>query len=1851
MKNFNLSKLFLFIFLGILSSALFGQTTTFNYTGSVQTYTAPHAGKYQLEVWGAQGGAASPYVGGLGGYSKGEVTLVAGQTISIYVGQQGRNPSGGTAWNGGGAGTCCGAGGGGATDIRIGGTSLSNRVIVGGAGGGGSNDIPRGNGGAGGGESGIEGSFDASYTASYAGTQTTGYALGVGESNYSDSGGGGGGCWGGGAGTGSSGGSGGGGSAYIGDVTNGVMIAGNATMPNPAGGTMTGRSGDGIAMVTVLCDPLNISATPETDVCPGTLVTLTATSENGGTVSWNNGVTNGEAFVVNTTTTYTVSSSSIDDCETSVTISIENTPPTVITKDIAIELDESGVATLTPSDVDNNSSDACGIADMSVSPNTFDCSDIIGYPGTPNNIIEQTLSGYGGGGKSHWQSWTAITDGLLNYIEVYHGRPNSSSNTTVYLDLYEGEGIDGELVASAVNNQVVSNITGNKFYPYNFEDVIIHENQKYTWHIYFTTAQTSGWISFSDSNPYPGGKGYYGGSFFENTDFLFKVNVSPLIPHPVTLTVTDYSGNVGTAVANVTVEDNVKPTVLTKNIIVQLDSEGNAGIVAADVDEGSSDACGIQSMTVLPNSFTCTEEGENTVTLTVTDNNGNVQTADATVTVEDNVKPTVMTKDITVQLDSEGNAGIVAADVDDGSNDACGIQSMTVLPNSFTCTEEGENTVTLTVTDNNGNVQTADATVTVEDNVKPTVITKDITVQLDSEGNAGIVAADVDDGSNDACGIQSMTVLPNSFTCTEEGENTVTLTVTDNNGNVQTADATVTVEDNVKPTVMTKDITVQLDSEGNAGIVAADVDDGSSDACGIQSMTVLPNSFTCTEERENTVTLAVTDNNGNVQTADATVTVEDNVKPTVMTKDITVQLDSEGNAGIVAADVDDGSNDACGIQSMTVLPNSFTCTEEGENTVTLTVTDNNGNVQTADATVTVEDNVKPTVITKDITVQLDSEGNAGIVAADVDDGSSDACGIQSMTVLPNSFTCTEEGENTVTLTVTDNNGNVQTADATVTVEDNVKPTVMTKDITVQLDSEGNAGIVAADVDDGSSDACGIQSMTVLPNSFTCTEEGENTVTLTVTDNNGNVQTADATVTVEDNVKPTVMTKDITVQLDSEGNAGIVAADVDDGSNDACGIQSMTVLPNSFTCTEEGENTVTLTVTDNNGNVSTYSSVVTVLDTVSPVAVCQNTAISLDGTGNVSINATQVDGGSTDNCNIDTMYLDRYDFSVADFGMTFPVKLTVSDVSGNTSTCTSQVTIVDNSGPRLVTHKIKVYLGANGQHMLTDAEKQALTSGTTDNITAPEDIQFSFNPSGFRCYNIGDNQKIQVIATDESGNETRSWALANVMDTFGLHLATSVEDMEVTVGAGECGTTITYPDMTPSNKCTEVKQLEGLGPDGMFPIGTTTEKWLLTNPYTGDSLVVSFNVTVTSDNLPPTIDMVSDVNLFSHASGIEIPLTGISDGGDCQPQDLMVTATHTNPYLVDSIGVDYTSADSSGMVSLYFVPNMSGTDTVTVKVTDSEGGETMQTFTVGVDMENDPPTLNPVEDVMTYEDTTAIEVPLTGITDGDVLRNQDLTVMTDHTNAELITGIMVDYTSPNETGMLTLMIAPDMNGTDTITVTIEDSEGATTKDTFVVTVIPVNDPPYLVNPIPDQKVNASYPWDITLSSVLGEIFNDIDDTMLNLDILLEDGSDLPGWIKTEVTGTEYKLTGIPTLADTGCVNILVQAFDKDGAMATDTFTLCVEGYPVSVQDIGAGEFEVTMYPNPTRGAVNIDMNSNNIGEVQLSVMDIAGRVVLQKHYSAADKMKFNMSEKVSGMYFVNIDFNGNHIIKKLLVDRK
>lgn len=315
----------------------------------------------------------------------------------------------------------------------------------------------------------------------------------------------------------------------------------------------------------------------------------------------------------------------------------------------------------------------------------------------------------------------------------------------------------------------------------------------------------------------------------------------------------------------------------------------------------------------------------------------------------------------------------------------------------------------------------------------------------------------------------------------------------------------------------------------------------------------------------------------------------------MITQDIVVFLDENGEVSILPDDVYNGSLSDWNIESMILDLQDFSCEDIGENNVYLTITDENGNQACGTAVVTVDDNLSPVVITQNIIVELNENGEAFIEALDVDNGSTDNCAIESMELDIANFTCDNVGENTVILTVTDVNGNSAEATATVTVQDNLAPLVIAMDITVELDENGDASITADDVDNGSTDNCGIESKELDITGFNCENLGVNEVTLTVTDVNGNASFATSQVTVVDNLPPVVITQNILIQLDESGEATITPADIDNGSYDNCGIESMELDVDFFTSDDVGENTVSLTVFDLNGNSASETAVVTVLE--------------------------------------------------------------------------------------------------------------------------------------------------------------------------------------------------------------------------------------------------------------------------------------------------------------------------------------------------------------------------------------------------------------------------------------------------------------------------------------------------------------------------------------------------------------------------------------------------------------------------------------------------------------------------------
>jgi alpha-tubulin suppressor-like RCC1 family protein len=223
----------------------------------------------------------------------------------------------------------------------------------------------------------------------------------------------------------------------------------------------------------------------------------------------------------------------------------------------------------------------------------------------------------------------------------------------------------------------------------------------------------------------------------------------------------------------------------------------------------------------------------------------------------------------------------------------------------------------------------------------------------------------------------------------------------------------------------------------------------------------------------------------------------------------------------------------------------------------------------------------------------------------------------------------------------------------------------------------------------------------------------------------------------------------------------------------------------------------------------------------------------------------------------------------------------------------------------------------------------------------------------------------------------------------------------------------------------------------------------------------------NDN-PPTLNAIDDITIDEDAPEQTVNLTGIGDG-DSGTQPLQITVSSSNPTLIPTPTVTYTSDNVFGSLTFTPAPGLSGESTITVTVTDGGLDNDLSTttdnktfsreFTVGVDSVNDPPTLNTIGDITIEKNSGPHTVSLAGITDGDD-DTQALTVTAVSSATGTIPNPTVTYTSNNTTGSLTFTPVTDQTGTATITVTVQDSAGGTVARTFTITVIDVNNPPTL-----------------------------------------------------------------------------------------------------------------------------------------------------------------------------------------------
>lgn len=280
-----------------------------------------------------------------------------------------------------------------------------------------------------------------------------------------------------------------------------------------------------------------------------------------------------------------------------------------------------------------------------------------------------------------------------------------------------------------------------------------------------------------------------------------------------------------------------------------------------------------------------------------------------------------------------------------------------------------------------------------------------------------------------------------------------------------------------------------------------------------------------------TYTVSIVDANGCTAADTATVgTIPDVTAPSVTCPGTITVSNDAGNCSAVVNFEATATDNCTASPTVTYSHNPGSIFPVGTTTVTATATDGSNNSSTCTFDVVVTDNEAPNTVCKNYTLNL-TGGTGTISASDINDGSTDNCGIASYSLSKTSFNCNNAGANTVTLTVTDIHGNSSSCNATVTVQ--YKPTCT---IAVTPSNTTYTGGVATNIYLG----YGPQSATIACNAtggagftyswspsanlscttcqnpvFTPTAAGNYTFTVTATNSNGCSTTCTVTFCVLD----------------------------------------------------------------------------------------------------------------------------------------------------------------------------------------------------------------------------------------------------------------------------------------------------------------------------------------------------------------------------------------------------------------------------------------------------------------------------------------------------------------------------------------------------------------------------------------------------------------------------------------------------------------------------------------------------------------------------------------------------------------
>ena len=674
-------------------------------------------------------------------------------------------------------------------------------------------------------------------------------------------------------------------------------------------------------------------------------------------------------------------------------------------------------------------------------------------------------------------------------------------------------------------------------------------------------------------------------------------------------------------------------------------------------------------------------------------------------------------------------------------------------------------------------------------------------------------------------------------------------------------------------------------------------------------------------------------------------------------------------------------------------------------------------------------------------------------------------------------------------------------------------------------------------------------------------------------------------------------------------------------------------------TSSGTYTKVLTAT--NGCDSTVNLLLTINDTSlvqQEITICENDLPYTLGTQTLTASGlyTEVFSGNNGCDSTIILTLNIKDTSL----MNETVQICESDLPYHfgTQTLTSDGTYTE------------IFSGTNGCDSTV-----VLTLAISDTFLVADTLTICENglPYSFGTQNLVADGTYTEVFNSSKGCDSTVVLVFNVGEVFSSSYSDTVceNDLPYTLGSQSLISSGTYNEtFTATNGCDSIVTLALLVHESyntqlsatvdifslpyIFGSQSLTQAGIYTNTFTtvhGCDSIITLYLQV-GDNTPPVVRC--------HSTGIELS----SDGTyTLTPEDIVEITweTYDDVTSYSALGIQVTP-------SVFTCENLGETN-VKVSVTDGAGNESVCYTTILVSSGTGELSIDPIPD-QTMDEDSILTILLTGISGGNYCENWGVDIIASHADTGLVASLNVTYQPFDSTAVLDIELIPDASASDSITVTVRDSLGNFAAESFLLTVNPVNDPPTLVYTTEDQLIDAGDTLKLSFSKLQGIFFNDVDDDSVKFNFDLENAI-WPDWMNVTEDSLQFLLILIPAETDTGCYNVIVKLEDPAGESVSDIFQVCVDPLGVGITELGKNIFQINLYPNPTPGHVNIDMENRPLGDIELLVTNIAGSEVLRKTYLSSDRIVFDLSDQISGTYLVILKINQHCIVRKLILDRK